>query len=369
MRIHGWLRPLALVLLADSGIASAQCGLELDMIEQGSTRIDQQFDELFTSFGPGWTGGDSTYSIDLPDGRTLWLFSDTLLGHVNPSRTRPRNAPFINNSLVVQDGGNLETFTGMIGTLPVAYFRPVDDSSWYWVYDALLEETTDGTVLRVFLIRFERTEVGGTFSFRWLDNALATVSLPELELVSIQPAPSGHGVSWGAAVMESADWTYIYGTEDLGDDKYMRLARAPTNQVTDYGSWQFADGAGGWSAVEADSARLLHGVANEYSVTRIGEAYLLITMDTAESFSPSILAFSSCDPQGPWENRALLYETPETVEGLSFTYNAHAHPQFTKDSELLISYNVNARDVAWIYADADLYRPRFIRVRLSAGTH
>ena len=33
---------------------------------------DQQFDQLFTQNGPGWTGGDSAYSVRLPDGRTVW---------------------------------------------------------------------------------------------------------------------------------------------------------------------------------------------------------------------------------------------------------------------------------------------------------
>lgn len=352
-----------MTLLLAGSAALAQCQLELTDWNEESTVIDSHFDELFTSFGPGWTGGDSTYSVELPDGRTLWLFSDTLLGYVNPSRTRPRNAPFINNSLVVQDGDSLETHTGMIGTLPVSYFRPESDDSWYWVYDALLEQEGGRTVLRVFLIRFERTETDGIFSFRWLDNALATVSLPDLQLESIMPAPSGHGVSWGAAVTEEEPWTYIYGTEDLGDNKYMHLARAPTGRVSDFNSWQYAAGNGEWSADPAGSARLHHGIANEYSVTPMTGGYLLITMDTREQFSPRILALRSCNPAGPWEQETVIYETPETVEGLSFTYNAHVHPQFTDESGLLISYNVNARDVAWIYADADLYRPRFIRLK------
>lgn len=359
-QFSGLLTITAAMLLSHA--AAQSCTTDSEGWE-ANTVIDQQFDDQFTRFGPGWTGADSTYSIRLPDGRTLWLFSDTLLGHVNPSRTRPRNAPFINNSLLLQDGDELQTFTGMIGTLPVSYFRPETDESWYWVYDAVLEEEASETVLRVFLIRFERFDSGGIFSFRWLDNALATVAIDGMELRSIEPAPSEHGVSWGAAIMESPEYTYIYGTEDLGEDKYMHLARAPRGSVSSYDQWEYA-GEDGWSADPADSERLLHGIGNEYSVTPLIDGYLLVTMDTRESFSPKILTFRSCSPQGPWEQETLVYETPETVEGLSFTYNAHAHPQFTEDGKLLISYNVNARDVAWIYADADLYRPRFIRIDL-----
>ncbi len=338
---------------------------EETMIESHSAVKDETFDALFTSFGPGWTGGDSTYSVELPDGRTLWLFSDSFIGFVNPSRTRPRNTPMINNSLVVQDGDQLSTFTGDIGGIPQSFFPTGDLGGWFWVYDATVEATPAGDVLRVFLIRFERTG-GGMWGFAWQDNALATVSLPDLELVSIEPLPSEHGVSWGAAVLEHGEHVYIYGMEDLGARKHMHLARAKAGAVADAASWEYATAPGGesWSSDPADSVRLLTGIGNEFSVTHVGGRFLLVAMSSLTTLSPEVVAYAACDPAGPFEDRTVLYLTPEQEEGLSFTYNAHAHPQFTEDGELLISYNVNASDIAWVFADADLYRPRFVRVRV-----
>src|SRR5690606_34091954 len=52
------------------------------------------------------------------------------------------------------------------------------------------------------------------------------------------------------------------------------------------------------------------------------------------------------------------------------TYNATAHPEFIKDNELLISYNVNGICKSFCddpfsgRYDADLYRPKFVRVPL-----
>src|SRR5690554_160102 len=354
---------MAGIILAAAGTATAAtCELRDAVIDELSAVPADDFDELFTRFGPGWTGGDSTYSVDLPDGRTLWLFSDTFLGHVNPSRTRPRGVPIINNSLVVQDRQDMVTLTGLIGSLEVAFFRPEDDESWYWLYDA----TVEGDALSVFLIRFERTGDGGMWGFRWVDNALGTVSLPDLELQGIEPLPSDHGVSWGAALLEEDDHTYIYGTEDLGDSKYMHLARAPAGAVSDPGGWEYAAADGTWSPDPADSARLHEGVANEYSVTGMLGGYVLITMNALTPLSPELLALRGCSPQGPFTDPVLLYVTPETDDGLVFTYNAHAHPHLSADGELLISYNVNAQNVAWLYADADLYRPRFVRVSVIA---
>ncbi|MBR9980011.1 MAG: hypothetical protein KFF50_03185, partial [Desulfatitalea sp.] len=44
------------------------------------------FNRLFSPGNGGWSGGDGTLSIPLPDGRTVWLFGDSLLGAVAPDR-------------------------------------------------------------------------------------------------------------------------------------------------------------------------------------------------------------------------------------------------------------------------------------------
>jgi alkanesulfonate monooxygenase SsuD/methylene tetrahydromethanopterin reductase-like flavin-dependent oxidoreductase (luciferase family) len=43
----------------------------------------------------------------LPDGRVVWDFSDTFLRLVNSDGSRPPRQPFINNSMIVQDGDAL----------------------------------------------------------------------------------------------------------------------------------------------------------------------------------------------------------------------------------------------------------------------
>ena len=90
--------------------------------------------------------------------------------------------------------------------------------------------------------------------------------------------------------------------------------------------------------------------------------FVLITMDTSTTFSPDLVAFTACDPQGPFENRTLLYRTPESGVENQITYNAHAHPQFADERGWLVSYNVNSRTFADLFLDAGIYRPRFIRV-------
>lgn len=319
-----------------------------------------EFNQLFALTGPGWTGGDSTYSVKLPDGRTVWQFSDTFLGIVDRRGGRDRHSPLVNSTMVVQDGDELTTLAAGDPTLPASFFPSPTGGrdDWYWQYDSAVEHTPEGHKLRVFLLHFTRAG-GGVFGFQWMGNALATLSLPDLQIESIVELPAMGGVSWGAAVLEVEEHTYIYGTEDLGDDKYMHLARAPRNGVT--GAWEFWNGAS-WSADPGSSVRIMRGVANEYSVTAHAGGFVLITMDTTTTFSPDLVAFTACSPEGPWENRTLLYRTPESDLENQITYNAHAHPQFANERGWLVSYNVNSRTFGDLFLDASIYRPRFIRV-------
>ncbi|MEU5346929.1 hypothetical protein AB0H18_39960 [Streptomyces sp. NPDC020766] len=45
----------------------------------------------------------------MPDGRRLWMFSETFLGPLNDNGPRPTSAGLINNSFVAQVGDNLTT--------------------------------------------------------------------------------------------------------------------------------------------------------------------------------------------------------------------------------------------------------------------
>ena len=55
----------------------------------GCATPDAGMDNFWSRSGPGWTGGDSTYSTQLPDGRVAWLFGDTFLGTVADDGTPP----------------------------------------------------------------------------------------------------------------------------------------------------------------------------------------------------------------------------------------------------------------------------------------
>ena len=71
--------------------------------------------------------------------------------------------------------------------------------------------------------------------------------------------------------------------------------------------------------------------------------------------------FESDFPTGPWHSKKTVYCTPETG-GDVFTYNSFVHPELSINDELIISYNINSFDFWSLFDNADLYRPKFIKV-------
>lgn len=325
---------------------------------------DNAFQAMFESYGndntllDDWTGADGALSVLLPDGRVLWDFSDTFLGFVNRDGSRPGGQPFINNSMIVQDSGALvQTLHGGTAQSPTSLIIPGDQDAWYWVGDM----TVEGDRLRVFVMEFIRTGPG-TFDFHWVGNAIASFVLPDLTLENVVPTHGENNVMYGAALLEEGGYTYIYGTEDVsGTEKYLHIARATAGNVL--GAWEFYTGTG-WSSDPASSARLRKGVGNGFGVVKVGNRFVLFTMDSLVPFSAELVMYSSNNPEGPFGNRMLVYRTPESRNG-RFTYDAHVHPEFTDaQGRLLVSYDVNSFDFRDLLANVDNYRPRFIRVKI-----
>jgi hypothetical protein len=319
---------------------------------------DRFYNDLFTRHNGGWTGGDGTRSVALPDGRILWLFGDTFLGTVRPDRSRPHAAPMVRNTFVVQSGDTLVTLHGGTGASPQALVTPLEKDSWYWPSDGLVE----GNRLRVFLARFTATGPG-MWDWRWSGTDIGTFSLPELRLEKITAAVAVNRVIYGAALLTDAGATYIYGVEDLQSAKHVHVAKAGSGRLGD--AWEYWDGER-WTIDPLASKRLFSGAALQFSVFKSGGYYVLISSDNRVPFDSAIVAYVSPSPTGPWSLSSLLYRPPE-AKGDIVAYNALAHPHLSPRDRLLLSYNLNhIRDAEAVYRNADVYRPRFVLVDLKA---
>ena len=321
-----------------------------------------------------WTGADSTYSVVLPDGRVLWIFSDTFLGIVHPDGSRPKHTshggttPMLNNAFVIQDGDRFQTVLGEDGSgQPKAIMTGREYGylgATYWAGGA---QVHDGQVEMVMRRYFQMVPEGAVVAV--FDPG--DLSRPQ-EVVELPWSP---GVSWGSATTRTDEHTYVYGAEDTGAAKHLRIARVEGQSLR--GRWEYLTADGGWSASEADAANQLAGVGNEFSVTPMGDAYLLVTHDTTEVMSADIVGYAAPTPYGPFEDKKVLYTTPETGAHGSYgnpniyTYNSMAHPHIADGNDrLLLSYNVQVVEERggppWdfdVYRDVSIYRPRFVTVQ------
>lgn len=329
--------------------------------------FDSAFYELFSWPEGGFTGGDGTYSVLLPDGRTVWIFGDSFIGEVNPDSTRIKKDPmYVRNAFIVQDGSEMKTkyrgtpddYQSLI--IPDKVLNSgetvTEDSVWYWPGDGFIENGS----LKIFLSEF-RQFGPDMWDFEWTGTALVTFSLPSLTQKNIVEfsLDKTNGIHFGHAIYEADNYTYIYG---LYEGKPY-AARAVSGKIE--GSWEYFS-AGEWTD-EIDKITPVLDVngSEQFSVIKYSGSYFLMTQ--LGGFSNEIWAYKSDRPYS-WkpENGKKIYtiELPFENENL-FTYNALAHPQFVdKENRVLISYNTNSHRLQDHFDNAYIYRPRFIRVPL-----
>ena len=339
-----------------------------------------------------WTGGDGTHSVRLPDGRMLWLFSDTYLGpvHAPPNPVgesfawRDTSAPLVRNSAVVMSpSGRLES------TLPAPVFPDPGPQQWRWPVAARVEPRSPGSsdqVVRVLL--WTRT----TGQAPWIYGVptateVATLSLPDLRLEGIRTildqrsvADASQRVLYGTSAVDAGEWTYVFGGDDLqaasrpASQAY--VARVPRGRLGEPGAWEYWDGKQ-W-AVRARAKPVLgdgqrRGVGSAFTVVRDGGTYVLFTMAAGTEGLTTITSYWACSPTGPWQGPTRSF-SPSLPQGEVAAYNPQAHPALSGDGRLVLSYDVNWLDATGASAQANLsrnvslYRPRFVTLRLGSGS-
>ncbi len=339
-----------MLLLAMAGAAGPSAAPGASAGGQSAKALTDMFQRYGDTSG-GWLGADRTASVRLPDGRQLWLFSDTFLGRPAPDGSRPRSSSFIHNSAVVQDGDRLTaTVTGGSPSRPDSLVPTDAEAEFHWVGDASVR----GESVQVLVNRYRLTG-DGPLDHALTGTALAAFELPTLKAGGVRPLPLGDRVSWGSEVLPDGGYTYVYGTEAAGQMKFAHVARV---RGTDLGQpWEFWNGAG-WSAKVTDSRRLLSGVGTSYGVKRVDGRYVLVTHENNLMFSSDFVAYEADQPTGPFTGPHYLFRAPESKAG-HIVYDADLHTDLAGPGRLLVSYNVNDLDEAVAYADASIYRPRF----------
>ncbi len=319
---------------------------------------DSVFNHYFRQDIGGWVAADATFSIALPNNKTLWLFGDTFIGSVNEeNHTILAGSKFIRNSAVLQDGISFTTLYPGSAANP-SDFLPSDhpDSTWYWPEHGFLKNDS----LFIFAVKFIKTNGNDDgFNFEFAGNDIIVFKYPGFNYLKTIPIEASfyNEVYYGDRILEEGEYLYIYGRK-TGEYNiaYPHVARTKKDDIS--GNWEFFNGSG-WSNDPGSSSRINDfQVSQQYGVFKHEGKYILITQDIW--FSREVWSFTSATPYGPWGNKTSIYKTPEKYPN-TFTYNAYPHPQFNEKNELLLSYNTNG-DFFSIFSNVEIYRPTFVRI-------
>nr|WP_233521619.1 hypothetical protein [Streptomyces triticagri] len=386
----------------------------------GAWEPDERTNGEFTRYGDDpartddWTGGDGTHSVRLPDGRLLWLFSDSYLGPVHPPPNlsgqphswRDQSAPFVRNSAVVMSrSGRLER------TLPAPVFPDPGPGQWRWPVAAKVEPRSPGAdekVLRVLL--WSRATGTGPWIYGVpTATEVATLSLPDLRVEGITEVSDqsgvqdpAHRVLYGTAALDDDGHTYVFGGNDgkaaakPASDAY--VARVPDGSLADPDAWEYWDGErftdrggsaepvlgdgatpqGSAGRGGAESGGPTKGVGSAFTVVREEGTWVLFTMAAGAEGLTTVTSYWSCGPTGPWHGPAKGFAPPlpqdSAPEKDAAVYNPQAHPDVAaRKGRLLLSYDVNWLDAtpqvaaSHVTRNVSLYRPRFVQLRLVRG--
>lgn len=165
-------------------------------------KVDENWDEVFTT-RLGWTGGDGGGTVDLGDGRVLWMFADSFIGGIADGKHAP-GSHMVNNVFAVQKLANrsspkLTEFDFKWGPdgsdgKPTAWIapdpaimnraRPLDDNAkphgWFWpAGGGCVVKSQKKTRLYAFLFHMGSNGKKGVWGFENIGGAMIVVDNPE----------------------------------------------------------------------------------------------------------------------------------------------------------------------------------------------
>lgn len=393
MRTRVWGTTIAATLLACSVGIGAPPSLAdtsgTDTAPLAATRADE-WTQLFDRRS-GWLGADGIFSVPLdgrdglgeatPSSRTMFIFSDTRVGTADPFDLTYDQTSFLNNSSAVLEGDQPSPERANFLTPEGGAFRSHD-----WMNDGIAIGDTVYATGFAPDSNWNASRVD-LFSMPIVDGVPDHTAVEATENVGLLVRDSRYIVMFGVGIMDNSavdGYVYVYGYRNtlLGGRKDLVVARVPKADFADVprpggasSPWRFWSGSE-WSSdisvAERDAAVLHSDVSTELSVTpvttgRYAGKYMLVYTRAVQS---AALEYAVGDtPIGPFSAGVRFYNCPEPyiygsqTEGMTYCYNAKAHPSLSKDGKLLVSYNVNKPGDSPL--TTEIYRPRFVWLDLN----
>jgi hypothetical protein len=334
--------------------------------------LQRRLDPRPVAHGLAWLGGDVAASVPLDDGRSVWLYGDTLLGTLRTDcqdgeaycdRVADEDVFIANSVGIMPPGGRVAFHWRREGGGAAPIFGPSERDEILWP----LAVVRLGDHLLIAANRQMRTAglrpVGNTYLL--VEDARGppegwTVTRHAMPGVGALEDPR-EALTWTTALVPVGPDVYVVGQRGVGFYARTVLARMEREAITRPG-WQPApeyllDAAPGqttWSRV-LDVARL-HDVAGlpgttEATIEQHPELGWL-TFRLAP-FGDAIRQYSASSLEGPWHDDGVAYTLPAPWRGPChapadacpgggwIAYGVKSHPELAAPGEVVLTYNVN----------------------------
>lgn len=303
-----------------------------------------------------WRGADGAASIDLENGKILWLFSDTFIDpHGKGKRS---NSKMINNSIAIQEGNTLEK--GKISFYhkgsqrkPKSFFE-LPGKTWFWTGHGILAND------KLIIFLFEEKSIDTDPGFEAIGWYIAIIDNPfEHPLhwkINYVKGPDTFGVIVGSsAVLKDKNFIYAYGvTEPSSHEVYLlrlTINKIGEDDITEIEWWN----EGNWITRKEKHpapSPLFIG-QTEFSVHYQADLQQYVQIQTY-GFGAASIGYRLAEKlEGPWSEPVIFYQT-QLKNQQEFVYSANAHPEIASDG-ILVTYNINNGDFKELIKDEKIY--------------
>ena len=305
-------------------------------------------------------GADVGVDVGLGDGRTLWLFADTLR----------ENAGMVRNSMLIADGRCLHAVVPEGGGAVIPN-RP-HTAVGYWPMSAVRISMPGYDLVPVWAQRVHQSG-SGVFGFETLGPSVALFvvrpgDVPQLVAIKdLAPdLPDLGRPMWGSAAAIDGDWIYLYGSANRGDTLgfSVAVARIHIDDLLNPTAMQYWDGYD-WSRAAGSAAEVIPGAggtSQTFSVLHREDAWYAVSKQD-EFLGSYLRVWVGESATGPFYEGPVLAILPSELEAGHLVYMVLAHPEvLPKDDSMVVSYSRNDVQIQHIIDDPRQYRPRFLRV-------
>jgi hypothetical protein len=327
-----------------------------------------------------WLGADAAYSIPVPDGRSVWIFGDTLYG--DQRVVNGKDPRMVRNSIGVSScaGGKwgLDYVIRRDGQGTMQdFFQAQRKNTWYWALDGFVHQ--ESLWVTLLCIRKATSPKPEALDFETCGADLAKVSGlksdPQKWKVEYFPLVKDGAAAYpSATTVVTGDYVYLFALYEKGS-RPLLLTRIALSGLGDPAkNLQYFAKSGTWKPgfVPADAMVVMKRGATEMTVRYHPDLQKwLAVFKSPDLSSDQVLAGTAPHLTGPWSQAKVIYHIPEMKRGSAgynkstFCYAGKEHPEFREPGSILFTYVCNTMDVASIATNSAIYFPKVVRMPLS----